>query len=253
MSVFDLGRTYTNLIVLSKEQVDELDPTLYVDRLCCQLGIGNTKLGRDIRAIAIRIIEVAKLESIVTGRRPYAISGAAVHLSAIANNLQEQCKDVDASVKHIAALLRIAEGTVVARIRELKEALLAKAQILPWSSKITLKNVLNNLPAILTAVEAQLKMEQLDSRVTPWVVDGASNPTRSLPPSFRVSQAIRDRRRVKLEKAKERLNATLSGKQPDLKNLDSEDLVIENLLMGGVPEECIIDGNAHSMLVAPHM
>lgn len=241
-----MGHAYTKLVLHNQIQLEEIDPCLYVDRLCCQLGLGSTTLGNTVRAHATRLIDLAKLDSIVTGRRPYAVSGAAVHIALNANSAHTEVNKEKMRVKHIAQLLHIAQGTIAARVRELKQAMLVKAALLPWGNSVTLKTVENYLSLILSAAEVQKRIISEDTRNTPLVIDGPPSQSffaenMAMPPSFRNSREARDRRKDKMEAAKKRLIAILRN-EPIEDNADSEGLEIEKLLMNGVSEDVIING-----------
>jgi transcription initiation factor TFIIIB Brf1 subunit/transcription initiation factor TFIIB len=276
--VFALGRVYCRVVQRNKISLEEIDPVLFIDRACSHLA-SQTELGDSLRMIkmqAVRLVNVAKGDWLVTGRRPSAVAAAAIGLAMESYNLKPNLKVLGES-------LHIAEPTIRLRAKELKEAMVQFGKSLPWGADITIKNVAAHLPLLLKHLEI---MNRPPNQVAPPIDDDGeepepevSSPTtqaqvteKPFPPAFWQSKIARDRRQAKILRAKRRILAVIqrdktamktlgpvvsvvvqslssSASQPDSPDanedagdIDHEDLAIERLLLQGVSEDVLLSG-----------
>jgi len=113
-------------------------------------------------------------------------------------------------------------------------------QKLPWGSDINKNTIGRHTPFILQHLEFQTKKaaaaaactlneKQQHKEQKPRIT--------AMPPSFRQSEASRDKRRAKIESVKRKLNSEDEKKV----DLDMEEITIEKLLKQGYKEEQILE------------
>jgi len=237
-NVFDIGRVYSRIVQENKIQLEDVDPSLFIDGVCSQL-ISDPSASRVASNHAARLVELAKEDWIHTGRHPNAVAAAAIIL-AIESNVKLLEKP---SAEKVSDMLHTKAGTVAARIKEMKKIMVAKRDLVPWGHNINMKSVVHNLPHLIAAEEIKKKiaLESERKRSMSEIQLQARSKVVSLPPAYEHSKLLRDKREIRVNNAKKRLQATLNGERTPLE-IDSEDLIIEKLLMQGVDEEIIMNG-----------
>src|SRR5690606_22579257 len=143
-----------------------------------------------ISSQALRFVNIAKDDWLVTGRRPGAITAAAIMLSLQLQNLPE-------ALSTISEALNVSQQTIKIRLRELKDTLIITGQrLLPWGDDINRKNILIHLPDILRQLEfvkSYLPKEDEEDVSPPSSPDKSSKLLGSLPPpSFYKSEKTKD-------------------------------------------------------------
>jgi transcription initiation factor TFIIB len=268
-SVFELGRVYKRIVKSNKIGLEDIDPAVFIDRTLSALSATQEQINK-VRDQAMRLITVAQRMWLGTGRRPSAITAAAIILSFEANGYKILPKSVGDP-------LHIGEQTVRQRVRELKEALVQAARSLPWGGDITVKNVLAHLPFLLQHLEILSKatnspncLQAFCGSDEPEIEDKQDSDT-LFPPALRNNKKAQARRCNKILKAKQRIAAVLQhdasaretlgplfnlsttqSSSPESmalqpastipEDIDEEDLLIERMLLEGVDEEVLLNG-----------
>eukprot|EP01119_Soliformovum_irregulare_P021891 TRINITY_DN7372_c0_g1_i1.p1 TRINITY_DN7372_c0_g1~~TRINITY_DN7372_c0_g1_i1.p1 ORF type:complete len:481 (-),score=116.61 TRINITY_DN7372_c0_g1_i1:12-1454(-) len=273
--VFELGRHYQqcltelgNTIVL-----EEIDPALYIERSVTQLNLPKD-LQVKICDESIRFVSMAKDDWITTGRRPSAITAAAIALSLEYNNQKVE-------LQVVSDILHCSTATVKIRLRELKDDFIRIGKtILPWGSEMNRRNIVSNMEEILKQIDFLAEQKKASGSKAPSplaspISDDLDIKPSSLdeeiphavPPSQKAWERLKEKRRVKVVRAKRRI-AKLFNENPSLKEtfanisfelesespvspikkqpldqakLDDEDLAIEELLLSGTNEKDIIE------------
>lgn len=288
--VFTLGRVYTRIKTALGVALVDLDPALYIQRAVHALELASDEEIREVSSFSVRLINVAKRDWMVSGRRPTAIAAAALMLAV---KLKSQKKK---SVKEVADSLNVAVHTVRRRYKELTDLLvdLGKKH-LPWGQNITKRNLFSHVSFILQHTELVITKErEAQAEQERRVQMGECSPgevascfSKADPPSFKANETIRKRRQEKIDRAKKRVarmvhtmdvvarsalarvvdisaflalaerevNSADGEKEQDGEEvLDEEDLLLEKLLLQGLSEAALLDGyydSCEQSLLAP--
>jgi len=165
---------------------------------------------------------------------------------AAAFSLMCEAKDMrDASgnkitTRMISTVIRVAPHTVGLRRGEIRSALLKLASPLPWSKGLNVNNIHGSLLYIIKHFETLRKARNAQMNATDGceTANGFSYKDSVYPPSFEVGQKTREKRREKIDRAKDRM----AGGVKDISPLDEEDILIERLLREGVAEHLLVNG-----------
>lgn len=226
-------------------------PKVFVQNVCDKL-----KLAHPIPETARKIIKFAKEAWLEAGRMPLPIAVAAVVLAMEVHNQKMKKAEVVKSCEQLG----VKHCTVKDRLAEIRAAFVASSASLPWAKTVTKDNLAVFVPYVLQNVVRKSKDERPPLAKVTYA-----------PPCFRVSQQARERRQAKLLRAKARLRRTILN-YPNLATklrkdvlvklekpaeeeaqlpapetpLDDEDVMIERLLLVGVPDVTILDGYYHT-------
>jgi len=253
-NVFELGKVYNNLTTKLEIKQPEIDPALFIERVTSTLLNLTSEQQRAINARAIRLINIAKGEWIITGRRPGAVTIGAIALAMDADNLK-------CDFLKLSEILKVAPQTAKLRYNELRESLVQIGHQLPWGSDINKRNVCAHLNFILKHLEFLSKSTKSSSDDSTHSVS-TMDYNQQVPPSFIRNEMKRELRAQKLQRAKERIVRSLQSDTAasnalqhlcqsfkDVKpateheNVDEEDLAIEKLLLEGVDEAKILENS----------
>jgi hypothetical protein len=219
-----------------KVNVSSVDPYELLEIFGNKISIGeNEERKNEIISNAARIIRVAKIDWIVQGRRPGAITGAAIKLS---------CDSLNYPISFISISDAIGSGQISIRERykEIQDIFIKLSSPLPWKSMINTKNLSKYLPFLLNFIEA---LQKLCKTCLPTLKDDSIMQVNEMkePPSFLKSKKEKEKRKEKIKKAKERIeNSFNKSKEMSNEELDVEDLEIEKFLLGGASEQDLEDG-----------
>jgi len=94
-SVFKVGIIYRNVVQLLEVDAGEfnLDPALFIERACDNLDL-TPSASMEILELSLRLINLAKKDWIVTGRKPTGITAAAILICLESKGIQNKktCK-----------------------------------------------------------------------------------------------------------------------------------------------------------------
>ena len=224
-NVFTLGRVYTRIKTALCLSLTDLDPALYIQRAVHGLNLSSEEELREVSSFAVRVINVAKRDWMVSGRRPTAIAAAALMLSL---RLKSKTKR---SFKEVAESLNVAEHTVRRRYREMRDLLVELGtKHLPWGGNVNKRNLFSHVPFILQHTELVLAKERENEiaeerRRSEEQLSllhcgggggggeggcgegGVTIPSlrKEDPPSFKASEAMRKVRQKRIDRAKRRV------------------------------------------------
>lgn len=253
-TVSALGRLYNNLLRTLRLPRDESDPHLFLDRYCRELGLSpaQEKLARQF---AEKLLKAASAAWLHTGRHHQPVAAAALLFASEVHGL-------GLSLQTVASRLSLSAHTISRRLNELKDIVVALAKNTRPPLELNRRNVTLHARAVFERSDALPAAAAAAAAVPFAAADAACIPSLE-PPSFRASRAESERRRQKLERAKQRLSkffranpdvalATPLVPKPEaikteesgtLEMIDEEDLELMKLLLERVPEEQIIDGS----------
>ena len=80
INLFIIGSLYIKLIKITGQQIQIIDPSLYMHRFCNKFNFGNN--AKEIERTALKILQFMKRDWITTGRRPSGLCGACILISA---------------------------------------------------------------------------------------------------------------------------------------------------------------------------
>jgi len=143
---YKLGRVYTKILKQLKINLEDIDPSSFIERIVSGLNIEDKTLKEVLKHQALKLVNIAKDDWLVTGRKPSAVTAAAVLVAT-------EMKGIDVDFKTIAKTLGISANTIRLRQRELVSTLVKLGQQLPWGSSIDEKNVVSNIDEILRLME----------------------------------------------------------------------------------------------------
>eukprot|EP01117_Protostelium_nocturnum_P018320 TRINITY_DN7640_c0_g1_i2.p1 TRINITY_DN7640_c0_g1~~TRINITY_DN7640_c0_g1_i2.p1 ORF type:complete len:448 (+),score=145.90 TRINITY_DN7640_c0_g1_i2:177-1520(+) len=252
-NVFLIGAMYSKVKRELGVDLEDLDHSIYIEKTLRRLNLKIDEgqllsLGQN----GLDIIDLVK-ENVVPGRKPSILIGAVVLILC-------QMNEIKVDAKAIAEELSVAKVSLINRKNELREYLVQIGKtILPFAQLISKSNIMKYIPDIVRHFQLikQLEQKQVEERSFEEAeckyqtkkdspMDRIRKNLSLGPPSLRVHQMKRENRRKKVEKAKQRLLIILSkGKKEDSESedsMDGEDLQIERMLLEGMQEDKIIDG-----------
>ena len=247
-------------------------PSLYIEKCCASL---KPAISAEDRVNIIKrckfLIELAAKNFILDGRNPLGIAAAVIFFSLESLHFN---KYVTASGrKHICKELDISVYTANERYKEIQALLLKKANtFFPWG--VTEKELANNYDDLerILINEIQESTGETTETAEPNTLGEDDNDVKEdvvLPRSFIVAKQARAIRQEKVNRAKERIQSTMKENKiegllgsevikvdyldaieeensieshNEVEKWDNEDLLIESLLLKGVPEDAILDG-----------
>lgn len=241
---FDLGRVYSSVLSILGISLPDIDPALFLQFCLSSIHIfanlesttslssstenSNAEFKKQVSNLALRLINIAKNDWILTGRKPTAITAASIviafnTLSSSASRNSQLSKD---DMKNLCSSLSVSQGTVNSRIKEMKQLLVDMGKrFLPWGNDIDLKNITFHIPSLLSymeMLEKSPKENESPSSTQIQLSEGNKNEDKTeitrviptLPPSMYKRQAIKQRRLDKLIHAKQRISIALSSNSP---------------------------------------
>ncbi|CAG9466835.1 unnamed protein product [Pedinophyceae sp. YPF-701] len=125
------------------------DPAVHLARVVRELTSASGPQQRaQVRPVVEWLMAFATHHAMLaTGRSPLAVAAACGTVACRSLNIPATPADA-------AAAMPVAASTVAVREREILECLLEAAQVLPWGRDLTVSTVLDDLPAIMAAVDA---------------------------------------------------------------------------------------------------
>ena len=252
----------------------EYDPALFVEKFCGEL---KPALSTEDRAkVIVRakfITKVALLNSLIVGRNPLGIVAAVLFMSLESLNFSKYLTKTGRA--KLCESLNISLSTAMIRRKEMVDLWVQKAKEfnLPWDvdANTPFSDIFADIEPLLTMqMQEQEKKQENFSSPSPLPVSDGNEGKKddrdqynsediTLPPSFRASIKARKRREDKIKRARARIDSALippasqtptpRASEDDLpeaentdKDLDWEDLLIEQLLLKNVDENAILDG-----------
>ena len=272
INVFELGKIFSQVVQLLNCNLPDIDPALFLEKcislfmkyLYSNLKIDIEEIGthsnsckevtKQLCEISIRLINIAKDDWLVTGRRPTAITAASIVLSFLlimkhSNDyklsIYEEIKLLlqgdelsKTDIKYLSDLLNISPATTTLRVKELKNTLIRLGtKLLPWGSNLNLKNIIIHIPVILKHLELYSELSHKEN-ISEEVKVKNNVHSDIKPPVFYKNELKKEKRKLKIESAKNRIRG-LNIEQ----DLDEEDLDIEKLLLQGISEDLILESN----------
>lgn len=125
INVYSLGRAYLKLSTALHINPPAIDPCLYIHRFAHKLELGDKV--HNVSMTALRLVARMKRDWIHHGRRPAGLCGAALLVAARLHNFSR-------SVKEIARVVKLSEGTIRKRLGDFKDT---------PSSRLTIDEFLN--------------------------------------------------------------------------------------------------------------
>lgn len=98
-------------------EVPLVDPSIFIERFARRLTLGGMQ--RKVQNTAMRLIQFMHRDWICIGRRPNGLCGAALLIASFYHGFR-------CSPKEIAEVVRMSEGTLLTRLRELKDTPMAR-------------------------------------------------------------------------------------------------------------------------------
>jgi len=279
MNVFELGKVFSEVVQLLNCNLPDIDPALFLEK-CISLFMKHLYLNvkidiemtgphsnsckevtKDLCEVSIRLINVAKDDWLVTGRRPTAITAASIvlaflliiqHSNDYKQSVYEEVKLLvheelsKSDIKYLSELLNVSSNTTLLRVKELKTTLIRLgSKLLPWGNNLTLKNIIHHIPMILKHLELYSELN-LKGNISEKTKEQTTNVHSDIkPPAFYKNQLKKEKRKAKIESAKKRIEGlrttSLTPLESEPVDLDEEDLDIEKLLLQGISEEAILE------------
>jgi transcription initiation factor TFIIIB Brf1 subunit/transcription initiation factor TFIIB len=232
VSVYQLGRKYREYSQLLGFTVTTADPTELLD-----ITLSNLPLAEDIKSdiyhLSFRLLRIAK--TIGEGRRPIAITGAAISIACDARKLK-------ISKKSIADVCHMSVHAISERVKEIQSILVKAMSSLAYGKKRSeeenTKCYLDHLGTTISWLETQNKL--------------AKSVIVFLPPSFVKAREMRENRMARISSAKSRIQSILENKFIE-ETLDKEDLEIQRLILSGMKEEDILNGQTRVIKSCPSL
>jgi len=128
-NLYVLGNLYLKLIKLLHLKIPQIDPSLFIQRFCNKLKLGDQS--NQISNTALKILQSMKRNWLHLGRRPNGLCGAAILIAA-------SCHQKKRSLEEIVDVVHVCNGTIKKRINEFS---------LTPASNVT-KEELDNIPII---------------------------------------------------------------------------------------------------------
>jgi hypothetical protein len=144
-----LGRAYKEVSSELNIRVEAVDPVMLLERMAQQMikQLGGEQKMKEVCTAAARLVRVAHLEWLDTGRKPAAVAGAALKIAAESYN-------INLSFSELAMVSGCGQVSLRERMKEFKAMLINLASPLPWAKTITDKTLPTYLPFLLTFVES---------------------------------------------------------------------------------------------------
>ncbi|WCJ27190.1 zinc ion binding transcription regulators [Euphorbia peplus] len=151
--VHELGRMIARVVEHLGLELPEFDIVGSFEKVLRNLSssgrIEGDKVER-MREQGVFLIQCATKWFLTTGRRPLPIVAAVLVLVAELNGVPGM------KIEEMARRVHAAVSTSKTRYRELLEAIVKAAQVLPWGKDVTVKNAVKNAPFVLRHMEMKL-------------------------------------------------------------------------------------------------
>ena len=172
MDPFAIGRTYLQVKHTLEIQTPDVDPVIYLEKI--SQGIQWDENPHSILNQAAKLIELAKLKSLDTGRKPEPLARAALCFLV----MYYKRIDINAAIKivgpnHSDRLL------VRTRFQELKYVLMRLKNELPWAKDITENNLIRYIPDIIDFYWILKGRDEFKSRLATSKSTPPTNPSSS--------------------------------------------------------------------------
>lgn len=239
ISLYKLGKRHRQVSDQLQIKVTSPDPfeLLEIYAIKLQKKLGNKETKAEILRNAARIIRIAKVDWLNQGRRPSPIAGAALKFGS------ELVKGVFLDFQMIAEVTGSGALSIRERYKEIQQIFYKVLQTLPWGKNTNIKDLSHHIPFLLGYIETlnNIGHEKIDLNEEEIKLNTI---IKIEPPSFVKSQKGKERRKEKIQKAKERIQKVFKDYQDSsIEGLDQEDLEIEKLLLSGAKEEDLLEGN----------
>ncbi|EEF45118.1 conserved hypothetical protein [Ricinus communis] len=156
--VYELGRMVTRVVDHLNIKLPEFDIVTSFEKVVRNLfNLGRVESDKfeRMREQGVFLIQCMINWFLTTGRRPLPIVAAVLVLVAELNGVE------GVRIEDVAREVHAAVSTCKLRYKELLEALVKVAQVLPWGKDVTVKNVVKNGPFVLRYMEMK-SMEKCD-------------------------------------------------------------------------------------------
>ncbi len=108
-NLYVLGNLYLKIIRLLNLEIPQIDPSLFIQRFCGKLNLGNKASA--IATTALKILQSMKRNWLHLGRRPNGLCGAAILIAA-------SCHEEKKTLDEVVDVVHVCNGTVKKRITE---------------------------------------------------------------------------------------------------------------------------------------
>lgn len=136
-----LGKLYSKIVTLLKLALPDVDPTLYVERLCSKLSLAEHQC--NITNDAIEIVNLSTQAWLHAGRKPTAVAAAALRLAM-------EAREISMPLQNFAKSVECSEHTVRKRLGELQDLVVSIGkQLLPATEDLSRRTVNSHLLFIL--------------------------------------------------------------------------------------------------------
>ncbi|KAJ8772173.1 hypothetical protein K2173_027350 [Erythroxylum novogranatense] len=156
----ELGRMIMRVVNHMNIKLPEFDIVSSFERVVrnlWSLGRVDTDKIEKMRKQGVFLIQCMVKWFLTTGRRPLPVVVAVVVLVSELNGVE------GIKIENVAREVHSVVSTCRSRYKELLEALVKAAQILPWGSNVTVKNVVKNVPLLMRYMEIK-SMEKSDGK-----------------------------------------------------------------------------------------
>lgn len=111
-NLYVLGNLYLKIIKLLNLDIPQIDPSLFIQRFCGKLKLGNKAVA--IANTALKILQSMKRNWLHLGRRPNGLCGAAILIAA-------SCHEENKTLDEVVEVVHVCNGTVKKRITEFSQ------------------------------------------------------------------------------------------------------------------------------------